>query len=244
MRAAPEAGSQAKWKVVGDKALSAWQMDLAQEAFEKAGDLPALLLLFTSLSDRAGMERLAKLALSRGQNNIAFASFLQLGDTAACIDLLSKTGRLPEAALFARSYAPQQAAPVVKAWKAELVAAGRQKVADTIADPEEDGSLFPELSPSQHTSEGSGVMVERPDEEEVDQPPATAAAEEAQTKAVAVVEEVRETIKDKFVEPVEGLVEKVKDLSVGNGDGSGELSLPLSVTSDRRSGSGESWAKG
>jgi hypothetical protein len=62
VRASPEAGSQAKWKLVGDKALAAWQMDLAQEAFEKANDLAALLLLYTSLSDRAGMERLAKLA--------------------------------------------------------------------------------------------------------------------------------------------------------------------------------------
>lgn len=211
VRAAPE-GSQAKWKVVGDNALSAWQMDLAQEAFEKAGDLPALLLLYTSLSDRAGMERLAKVALSKGQNNIAFATFLQLGDASACIDLLSRTGRLPEAALFARTYAPQQVGQVVKAWKAELVAAGKQKVADTIADPEEDGSLFPEMSPGQGDSEGSGVMVEKPDED----------MEEDQ----GVVEEVKETIQEKVVEPVQGLVEKVKDLSVGNG--SGELRHPLS----------------
>jgi coatomer subunit beta' len=62
VRAVPEAGSQAKWKTVGDKALAAWQMDLAQESYEKAGDLAALLLLYTSLSDRAGMESLAKLA--------------------------------------------------------------------------------------------------------------------------------------------------------------------------------------
>ncbi len=62
VRQGPEAGSQGKWKVVGDKALSAWQMDLAQESFEKAGDLAALLLLYTSLSDRSGLEKLAKLA--------------------------------------------------------------------------------------------------------------------------------------------------------------------------------------
>lgn len=62
MRAVPEAGSQVKWKTVGDKALAAWQMDLAQESYEKAGDLAALLLLYTSLSDRAGMEKLGKLA--------------------------------------------------------------------------------------------------------------------------------------------------------------------------------------
>ena len=92
VRESPEQGSQAKWKVVGDKALEAWQMDLAQESFEKAGDLPALLLLYTSLSDRSGLERLAKLAQSRGQHNIAFAAYLQLGDSGSCISLLSNTG--------------------------------------------------------------------------------------------------------------------------------------------------------
>lgn len=182
-------------------------MDLAQESFEKAGDLPALLLLYTSLSDRSGMERLSKLALARGQNNIAFATFLQLGDCAACIDLLSKTGRLPEAALFARTYAPHLAAGVVKAWKAELVDAGKQKVADTIADPEEDSELFPEIEHSQGNSEGSGVMVEKPDVEMED---------EQNEEKVSKVEEVKEKVKEKVVEPVEGLVEKVKDLVVGD----------------------------
>lgn len=206
VRAAPEAGSQAKWKVVGDKALAAWQMDLAQESFEKAGDLPALLLLFTSLSDRSGMERLAKLALARGQNNIAFAAFLQLGDTQSCIDLLSSTGRLPEAALFARSHNPAAISPVVKAWRSELEDAGKSKLAQTIGDPEEDKELFVELAggPVTHDSEGSGVMVEKEDGESVE-------------KDETVVEKAVEAVK----EPVEGLVEKVKDLTVGNGNGNG-----------------------
>lgn len=206
VRAAPEAGSQAKWKVVGDKALAAWQMDLAQESFEKAGDLPALLLLFTSLSDRSGMERLAKLALARGQNNIAFAAFLQLGDTQSCIDLLSSTGRLPEAALFARSHNPAAIPPIVKAWRSELEDAGKSKLAQTIGDPEEDKELFVELAggPVTQDSEGSGVMVEKEDGEPVE-------------KDETVVEKAVEAVK----EPVEGLVEKVKDLTVGNGNGNG-----------------------
>jgi coatomer subunit beta' len=200
VRAAPEAGSQAKWKVVGDKALAAWQMDLAQESFEKAGDLPALLLLFTSLSDRAGMERLAKLASTRGQNNIAFAAYLQLGDTQNCVNVLSKTGRLPEAALFARSYNSSAISSVVKSWRAELEGNGRGKVAQTIADPEEDRELFHELSGATHDSEGSGVMVEK---------------EEGGTPAdtTGIVEKAVEAVK----EPVEGLMEKVQDLTVGNG---------------------------
>jgi coatomer subunit beta' len=156
VRAAPEAGSETKWKVVGDKALAAWQLDLAQEAFEKSKDLAALLLLYTSLADRDGLQRLAQAAVEKGQNNIAFAAYLQLGDSASCIQLLASTDRLPEAALMARSYNPALAGPVVKKWKGELESAGRKKVAATIGSPDEDRALFEELD-----SEGSGVMVER-----------------------------------------------------------------------------------
>lgn len=42
-----------------------------------------------------------------GANNLAFATFFQLGDTKACVDLLVKTNRAAEAALFARTYAPR-----------------------------------------------------------------------------------------------------------------------------------------
>ena len=46
-------------------------------------------------------------AEEKGQNNLAFAILLQLGDSTACVDLLTKTQRAPEAALFARTYAPR-----------------------------------------------------------------------------------------------------------------------------------------
>ena len=48
-----------------------------------------------------------RLAVEKGQNNLAFASLLQLGNAKACVDLLVKTHRAPEAALFARTYAPR-----------------------------------------------------------------------------------------------------------------------------------------
>lgn len=46
-------------------------------------------------------------AEEKGKNNLAFAARLQLGDAKACVDLLIKTERAPEAALFARTYAPR-----------------------------------------------------------------------------------------------------------------------------------------
>jgi coatomer subunit beta' len=234
VRSAPEAGSQAKWKLVGDKALSAWQMDLAQESFEKANDLPALLLLYTSLSDRTGLTKLASLASEKGATNIAFAAYLQLGDSQACIDILAKTGRLPEAALFARSYNTKAVPGVVKQWKKELEGAGKGKVAEIIADPKEDSDLFPEGN----GGEGSGIMVENEGEsqqgydlakeepsttgdvemkedskaEDVSEPQPEEDEEEHKKTSEKVKEKV-EHAKDK----VEGLVEKVKDLAVGDG---------------------------
>lgn len=58
-RSSPEGGAEPKWRIVGDKALAAWRMDLAQECYENAGDLSALLLIYSSLGDRDGMQKLA-----------------------------------------------------------------------------------------------------------------------------------------------------------------------------------------
>lgn len=104
------------------------------------------------------MQRLAEAAVAKGQNNIAFAAYLQLGDSASCINLLASTDRLPEAALMARSYNPSMSSGVVKKWKGELQAAGRAKVAAVIGSPDADRDLFPEVD-----DEGSGVLVENVD---------------------------------------------------------------------------------
>jgi hypothetical protein len=257
VRAAPEAGSQAKWKLVGDKALSAWQMDLAQESFEKANDLPALLLLYTSLSDRTGLGRLATTATEKGATNIAFAAYLQLGDSQSCIDLLAKTGRLPEAALFARSHNQKAVPGVVKLWKKELESSGKGKVAETIADPEEESDLFPEGSAG--SGEGSGIMVENegdsqqgydlassnkgdtadvemkedskavpePEHESEAQPEPVNEEEEGEEGHKKTSEKVKEKV-EHAKDKVEGLVEKVKDLAVG--DGKFNFLLPLSIS--------------
>ena len=104
-------------------------------------------------------------AEEKGQKNLAFAILLQLGDSTACVDLLTKTQRAPEAALFARTYAPRyihisitflfclsrscvihssQAPKAVQAWKSELISKKRTKVAATIADPSSNPELFEE----------------------------------------------------------------------------------------------------
>lgn len=45
--------------------------------------------------------------VEKGQNNLAFVALVQLGQVERCVDLLIETGRAPEAALFARTYAPR-----------------------------------------------------------------------------------------------------------------------------------------
>ena len=193
-------------------------MDLAQESFEKANDLPALLLLFTSLSDHAGLERLAKLAQARGQNNIAFASYLQLGDTQSCISLLAATGRIPEAAIFARSYQPGAMASLVGDWKTKLEGAGKGKIAATIANPEEDQGLFSDMGENADGEGSSGVMVEKEDAEGADG--ANGDGVEQNGAVGVIAEKVGEAV-EAVKEPVEDLAQKVKDMAVDKENGSG-----------------------
>ena len=180
-RSVPDGEAETKWKALGDRALAGWRFDLARESFEKANDLGALMLLLLATGDKEGLRKLAASAgtpvsfffvwcidvLSAGEkgaNNLAFATLFQLGDADACIDLLIDTQRAPEAALFARTYAPRSV-PVfslimvltglmvcfgsrvpkaVDAWRGELESKNRPKIACGIAHPVEHPELFEE----------------------------------------------------------------------------------------------------
>ncbi|KAF7798395.1 hypothetical protein EIP86_009616 [Pleurotus ostreatoroseus] len=144
VREVPELEAESKWKAIGDRALATWRFDLAREAFEKASDLGSLMLLLLSIGDKDGLAKLAAVAEEKGQNNLAFASLLQLGNPAACVDLLVKTQRAPEAAIFARTYAPDKVPEAVQAWRGDLKSKKRDKLAAAIADPTETPDLFEE----------------------------------------------------------------------------------------------------
>lgn len=143
-RGTPYPESETKWKAVGDRALAAWRFDQAKECFENAGDSGSLLLLYLATGDREGLGKLSASAVGKGQNNIALAALLQLGDPKACVELLVKTDRIPEAALFARTYAPSQVPPTVEIWKSDLISKGRSRLADTIANPGDEPERFEE----------------------------------------------------------------------------------------------------
>lgn len=147
---AREADVEHKWKTVGDAALSAWDLGLAEECFTHAKDVGSLLLLHTSTSNTTGLKSLAEQASTAGLHNVAFSALWSLGDIEGCIDLLVQTNRLAEAVLFAQTYRPSLTPNLVVRWKESLEQSGKIKVARLIGVPPgadsaaADNDLFPE----------------------------------------------------------------------------------------------------
>lgn len=151
---ARDADVEHKWKTVGDAALNAWDLSLAQECFTAAKDLGSLLLLHTSSANAEGLRALAEQASAANLHNVAFSALWSVGDVDACISLLVQTGRLAEAVLLAQTYKPSKAANLVVQWKASLEQSGKTKVARLIGVPPgatdgdddvaADDDLFPE----------------------------------------------------------------------------------------------------
>lgn len=138
LQLAREADVEHKWKIVGDAALTSWNLALAVECFKHAHDLSSLLLLYTSSADASGLREMAASAKEAGLHNIAFTALWQLSDVDGCIDLLLDTHRVAEAVLFAQTYKPSRCPEVVAQWKTELEADGKGKVARLLGVPGED----------------------------------------------------------------------------------------------------------
>lgn len=147
---------------MGDAALSAWNLVIAEEAFKQAKDLGSLLLLYTSTGSRSGLELLSSLAKEACQNNIAFTCQLALGNISSCIEILVSTERYAEAVIFSKTYKPSLTAGLVEQWKRELGKTGKEKIAKSIASPDGNLDLFPgwtECLEMEHASQ-NGSLVE------------------------------------------------------------------------------------
>jgi coatomer subunit beta' len=60
------------------------------------------------LAQEKGMyDHLNELTFPQGKNNIAFICYFLLRKIDECLNLLCDTGRIPEAAFLARTYAPR-----------------------------------------------------------------------------------------------------------------------------------------
>lgn len=85
---------------------------MAESCLKKARDLSGLLLLHTAWGNEAGLDALANDAQDAGKQNVAFLSRFLLGRVDECIDVLVASGRIPEAAFFARTYKPSRISEV------------------------------------------------------------------------------------------------------------------------------------
>ncbi|KAJ5273106.1 hypothetical protein N7478_008231 [Penicillium angulare] len=199
-----------KYKSLGDAALAAWNLSLAEECFTQAKDVGSLLLLHTASNNRPGLRALVTQASESGLHNVAFSTLWSLGDIDSCIDLLVQTNRVAEAVLFAQTYKPSSAPALVVKWKESLESTGKSKVARLIGVPpgapdiiSTDDDLFPEWD-EYIRMEKEGVVPEPPSSESLidinaddDKEPESAANGEPEVEAdTAEAEEAEAEVDD------------------------------------------------
>ncbi|CAO3657574.1 unnamed protein product [Mucor hiemalis] len=143
---AEKTNNVAKWRILGDKALAEYKFKLAEKCLLNSKDLNGLLLFYLSSGDKVGLRNVADMSIEEGKHNISFSALMSLDEKEEILQLLIKTERLPEAALFARTYCPEKISDIVQIWKADLKSKGKNKVAESLADPANYPNLFPELA--------------------------------------------------------------------------------------------------
>jgi coatomer subunit beta' len=124
-----------KWKLVGDKALEAGNVDLAKSCFSFAKDATSLFLIGASVGDAEALKNAVSFATD-AQSNVALWSSLILGDMEGCLSLLSRSGRYAEACLFARTYCPDKLNAHFQSWKEELGKVSKS-LANALTEPKE-----------------------------------------------------------------------------------------------------------
>ncbi|KAL1920473.1 uncharacterized protein VTP21DRAFT_850 [Calcarisporiella thermophila] len=164
---AREANQEVKWRAVADCALAAWKFTLAEECMTRAKDLGGLMLLHSATGNARGLEEVANMAAADGKNNIRFACLWALGRVDSCIDLLNETERLPEAAILARTYKPERVTEEVKLWREALMKEGKEKIAESLADPVSHPEQFVELGSNGVDGHHEEEVVEDQVEEEL-----------------------------------------------------------------------------
>ena len=135
--------TQSKWKRLSDLALKQSKFDLCLKCADSCNDYSGLLLLHTAMADAEGIKRLAVDSGKAGKSNVSFLCYFLLGEVDACVDLLIKASRLPEAAFFSRTYMPSRVDEVMALWKADLGKTS-ESVADSLACPKDNLEMFPE----------------------------------------------------------------------------------------------------
>lgn len=109
-----------KWKMVADLSFELGEFRHAEEAMVAAKDYQGLLLYYSLIQDKEKTFILAENALNDGFYNISFSCYFQLNEVDKCLDILLKSGKYPEAALFCRTYCPSKLQPVLDLWNDEI----------------------------------------------------------------------------------------------------------------------------
>ncbi len=144
--------TESKWKRLSDAALKENNLELVEAASLASHDYSDLLLLYSAVGNLTGMERLANAAAEHGKINVAFVANLLTGNVEACAELLVSTKRLPEAAMFVRTYLPSKIDEIVALWKEDLATVS-ETAAEALATPSSNPEVFPDL--------GIGLQVEQ-----------------------------------------------------------------------------------
>ena len=158
--------SDLKWKSLGDSALERFNFKLAIEAYESANDLDSLFLLYSSFNNKEKLLSVGERAEKVGKFNLAFNCYWVCSDIKRAQDLLVKSKRYSEAAIFGLTYGLDNAdlKDTVARWKKQLVLDGKEAIAERICVPGEDEG-FPNVTVSR---EQPLIDIETKAHEEVD----------------------------------------------------------------------------
>lgn len=112
--------SAEKWKMVADLAIELGEFKHAEEAMVAAKDYQGLLLYYSLIKDPEKISLLGDNAEKDGLFNIAFSCWFQLNDTDKCLEILIKNNKIPEAALFCRTYCPSKLNSTLALWNEKI----------------------------------------------------------------------------------------------------------------------------
>lgn len=98
--------------------LSAFK--IAEECMILAKDFNGLLLYYSCINNRSKLQELSESSEKNGYYNVAYTANFLLNNLEKCLEILIKSNRYPEAALFCRTYYPSRLAQTLDSWNQEI----------------------------------------------------------------------------------------------------------------------------
>lgn len=127
------------WKKLARMALINGKYSLTKKALIECGDLNTLLVLLKAKNDIDGISELYDLAIKSDNIGAAFSSALLLNDKEKCYNLLVKSNKFAEAAIYSRANFKEKLPEAVSLWKSSI---NNERISSAIADPTTNPELF------------------------------------------------------------------------------------------------------